>query len=98
MVGVIGATRAQASARDVLTGRGSAGAIEPLGPGSSPSQAFFRVLSSTGSPAFFQALKPPSISQTGSSPICWAVSAASAERQAPLQKKTNSLPGAKTSL
>ena len=57
-----------------------------------------RVFSSTGSPAFFQAAKPPSISQTGSSPICWATSVASAERQAPLQKKTNSLPGEKTSL
>ena len=61
-------------------------------------QPFFFARSSTGSPAAFQAVKPPSSSVTPSSPICCAVSAASADRQAPLQKKTNSLPGAKASL
>jgi GNAT superfamily N-acetyltransferase len=45
--------------------------------------ALFR--SATGSPAAFQAVKPPSSSLTRGRPICCAVSAASAERQAALQ-------------
>jgi hypothetical protein len=47
--------------------------------------AFLRVYSATGSPAAFHAVKPPSSSHTGSSPICWATSAANADRHAPLQ-------------
>ena len=39
----------------------------------------------TGKPFFFHSVKPPSISTTFSSPICWATSAARAERHAPLQ-------------
>jgi DNA-binding winged helix-turn-helix (wHTH) protein len=46
---------------------------------------FFFARSATGKPASFQAVKPPSISHTGSNPICWATSVASADRQAPLQ-------------
>ena len=53
--------------------------------GAAPAQLFFFARSATGSPASFQAVKPPSISTTRSRPICWATSAASAERQAPLQ-------------
>src|SRR4029450_8045948 len=45
----------------------------------------FFARSATGYPAFFQAVKPPSISKTGSRPICLATSVASAERHAPVQ-------------
>ncbi len=48
-------------------------------------ERLFAGRSATGYPAFFHAVKPPAISETGSSPICCATSAASADRQAPLQ-------------
>ena len=47
---------------------------------------------STGPPAFFQAPKPPAMWATGVSPMSCAVLVASAERQAPAQKKMNLLP------
>lgn len=46
---------------------------------------FLAPRSATGKPALFHAANPPSISVTRSRPICWAVSAARAERHAPLQ-------------
>src|SRR6516165_4198130 len=62
------------------------------------SYAFLGAAASVGAPAFFQALKPPFIWATGSSPISIAVFAASAERQPPAQKKTKRLSSAKTGL
>ena len=53
---------------------------------------FFGSTFSTGPPAFFQAPKPPSRWATGVRPMSCAVLVASAERQAPAQKKTNLLP------
>ena len=43
-------------------------------------------------PAFFQAPRPPSRWATGIKPMSCAVLVASAERQAPAQKKMNLLP------
>src|SRR5690606_21370492 len=53
---------------------------------------------STGSSAFFQAPKPPSICMTGSSPMSCAVLVANAERSPPAQKKMKVLPLAKIGL
>ncbi len=51
----------------------------------------------TAPPNDFQASKPPSMWQV-LSPICWAMSAASADRQPRLQKNTNSFGSANTAL
>ena len=53
---------------------------------------FFGSTFATGPPAFFQALSPPSRWATGIRPMSCAVLVASAERQAPAQKKMNLLP------
>src|SRR5215204_4223069 len=52
----------------------------------------------TGPPDFFQAPKPPSIWETGFSPMRCAVCVASAERRPPAQKKTYFLSWAKAGL
>src|SRR3989304_346027 len=74
-------------AEDVADALGAENFDDPLAAGAqSPDQAGFLLgRSATGKPAFFHAVKPPSISETGSSPICRATSVASADRQAPLQ-------------
>ena len=59
---------------------------------------FFFVPGSTGRPAAFHAVKPPSMCLTGSSPMSCAVLVASAERQPPAQKNTKLLPEAKNGL
>jgi catechol 2,3-dioxygenase-like lactoylglutathione lyase family enzyme len=68
--------------------RSGGGHRAPRRPGrwAGPNQlGFLGTRSATGKPALLHAANPPSISTTRSSPICWAVSAASAERHAPLQ-------------
>ncbi len=66
-----------------------------LGPGRAAVAVFHRFPCETSPPNAFQASKPPPIWQVFS-PICWAMSAASAERQPRLQKKTNSFGSANT--